>query len=500
MTEASGLKLNADKTELIQKGGDSSYDVSYMGGRTKVLPTSIIKINGLYLSYEVDKANELNLDKIFTSMEKQFRMWKNMYLSILGKILIYKTFGLSQILFIASTILIPIKMEKKLTELIYRFIWNSNFENAKAPDRIKRSILSTPLNKLGFGMLDFREVVKSIRIKTYARLISTDSHPINQMLRNSLTKSIVNIEVIHSINPVLDATITYLNKAWKHNIKTCNDEQRNILYSIIMEEYIGNVLIKRFRNKRQGLYHRHDKIGEVLNLNPQNTVIKKIDRSIQQFILGGGSCVSITNYKYILPSNSKIIITNILSSKLIRTMNTPQDILTPKVLENTSMEGLQKLGKLIKSITNSKLKSIILRALHGDIYCGTRLKKFGMTTSDECVRCKTPETIKHLLLECHYVKRTWELCSKFTGIQPTSINEVLGCHDFHDKTTLTMHTEIIRRLLAIDRPVTNQNKLIESVIDRLSVVEKGISKHTLKNFKLQLKNLYPVNDSGTAFS
>ena len=162
MTEASGLKLNADKTELIQKGGDSSYDVSYMGGRTKVLPTSIIKINGLYLSYEVDKANELNLDKIFNSMEKQFRMWKNMYLSILGKILIYKTFGLSQILFIASTILIPIKMEKKLTELIYRFIWNSNFENAKAPDRIKRSILSTPLNKLGFGMLDFREVVKSL--------------------------------------------------------------------------------------------------------------------------------------------------------------------------------------------------------------------------------------------------------------------------------------------------------------------------------------------------
>ena len=57
MTEASGLKLNADKTELIQKGGDSSYDVSYMGGRTKVLPTSIIKINGL-TNYKASKIKQ----------------------------------------------------------------------------------------------------------------------------------------------------------------------------------------------------------------------------------------------------------------------------------------------------------------------------------------------------------------------------------------------------------------------------------------------------------
>ena len=237
-----------------------------------------------------------------------------------------------------------------------------------------------------------------------------------------------------------------------------------------MKEYIGNLLIKRFRNKRQGLYHRHDKLKEVLNMNPQSTILKKIDRSIYQFIQGGGSCINISSHRYIFPAASKLIITNVLTSKLIRIMNNPKEIVTPKILENTAMDGLQKLGGLIKSMTNSKLKSIILRALHGDIYCGTRLKKFGMTISDGCPRCGSPETIKHLLIDCQYVKTIWELCSKFTSINPRMINEVLGYHDFHDRTTLTIHTEIIRRLLAIERPVSNQIKLIEAVINRLSVV------------------------------
>ena len=127
-------------------------------------------------------------------MEAQFKVWKNMYLSILGKIVVFKTFGLSQILFIASTVIIPLKMEKKLNELIYKFIWNSNQDNKKAPDRIKRSILTTPIHHLGLGMLDYREVIKSIRIKTFMRIMTQETHPINLMLRNSLTSSTVNIK------------------------------------------------------------------------------------------------------------------------------------------------------------------------------------------------------------------------------------------------------------------------------------------------------------------
>ena len=494
MIACSGLKLNADKTELIQRGGLNSYKIMYYGCNSTIVPAEIIKINGLNLSFDNAKANDLNLQKIFTSLEAQLRLWKNMYLSILGKIIIFKTFGLSQILFIASTVLIPLKMEKKLNELIYKFIWNSNLDNRKAPDQIKRSIMTTPIKLLGLGMLDFREVIKSIRIKTLLRIMNLECHPINLMLRNSLSNLVVNIQLLNSLNPVLDNTVSELNKMWKYKIKNCGVEERDTLYSLILNEYVGNLLLKQFQNKRQGLYHRHDKIKDILNLNPQHTILNKLDHNIYRFLLDGGSLVNLKNYKLIIPTQGKIVLSNDTTSKLIRSLNNPQTMISPKVLENANDDGLIKLGLSIRSLTNTKLKSILLRAIHGDIYCGTRLKKFGMSDSDICQRCGCPETIKHLLLECNYVKQIWEICKSFTSIPMDNINAVLGYHDFHDKTTLTIHCEIIRRLLAIERPITSQHKLIRSVINRLAIVEKGISKHTIKSFQLLLAKSYPVED------
>ena len=494
MTASSGLKLNADKTELIQKGGRDIYNITYYGSNNLITPSEIIKINGLQLSYDSERANDINLHKVYSSIEAQFKLWKNMYLSIMGKIIIFKTFGLSQILFIATTTLIPLKMEKKLNELIYKFIWNSNMDGKKAPDRIKRTTMLTPVHKLGFGMIDFREVVKSIRVKTLMRIMTLEVHPINQMLKNSLSKSIINIQLMHSINPVLDNTVVEINKMWKHRIKNCLSEERDTLHTLIGEEYVGNLLQNRFKNKRQGLYHRHDKIRDILSINPQHTILKKLDRNIYNFLLEGGSQTNLNKYKIILPTKTKILLTNNLTSKLIRDLNNPQLLIDPKVLENTNVEGLTKLGRSISSLTNTKLKTIILRSLHGDIYCGTRLKKFGMKDNEDCQRCGSPETIKHLLLDCQYVKNIWEICKKLTSIPGENINAILGYHDFHDRTTLTIHCEIIRRLLAIERPITAQPKLIKSVLDRLAIVETGLSKHTLRQFQLQLNKAYPIDN------
>ena len=42
--------------------------------------------------------------------------------------------------------------------------------------------------------------------------------------------------------------------------------------------------------------------------------------------------------------------------------------------------------------------------------------------------------------------------------------------------TITLHAEIIRNLLAIERPIINQLKLIKSITKKLSIIEKGITK------------------------
>ena len=156
------------------------------------------------------------------------------------------------------------------------------------------------------------------------------------------------------------------------------------------------------------------------------------------------------------------------------------------MISNPDEKTLMSLGYLISKLTNVRTKSTILRAIHGDIYCGSRLKKFGMTDTDECPRCNAVETITHQLWECNYASKVWITVTKLTGIKIVSLNQILGHDPTHDKTTLTLHAEIIRQLMAKDRPTTNPLLLVKSTINRLSIVEKGITKYQINNMLNEL--------------
>ena len=60
--------------------------------------------------------------------------------------------------------------------------------------------------------------------------------------------------------------------------------------------------------------------------------------------------------------------------------------------------------------------------MHGDVYCGTRLKEFKLTEFDTCIRCFEKETFKHLLLECPYTQEVW----RTLGVDYTHTKNVIG--------------------------------------------------------------------------
>ena len=109
LTSLSGLNLNADKTEIINKGGLEKYTVNYNGKTVEIKQCEMIKINGILLSYDTDQARENNIAKMLDSVKTQLHAWSRRNLSILGKIQIFKTFGLSQILYTLSTVYITKK-------------------------------------------------------------------------------------------------------------------------------------------------------------------------------------------------------------------------------------------------------------------------------------------------------------------------------------------------------------------------------------------------------
>jgi hypothetical protein len=82
-------------------------------------------------------------------------------------------------------------------------------------------------------------------------------------------------------------------------------------------------------------------------------------------------------------------------------------MLRTKKLEFTGVEQAQKMYNKIKAIQSVPLKTKVLRLIHGDVYCGTRLVKFKLSKIDTCIRCFETETIEHLVEECPYSRHIW---------------------------------------------------------------------------------------------
>ena len=485
LTEVSGLKLNAEKTEILTKGGPSTYNINYQGKSYSIKRSESMKVNGIILSYDDNQVKLENITKLYNAMSKQLKQWSNRGLSLLGKIQIFKTFGLSQILYIGSVIMLNKRDVMKLNELIYRFIWNRDMNGNKAPDRIKRTILKKSIRELGFGMLDFDEVLRSIRLKTIMRILNQENHPLNGILHNNLSRSWVKIKCLSNTRECLDQPIKDIAKIWKSSLKHCDDSMVDSYLNIIKKEYIGNLLINKHKNNRLSILHRNDTVNDILLISPTHPVLKKLDKDIYNIICRADiTKININRdvFQYdLLPFGHKTLTHTKVTSKIIRSILTEQTgHLTPKIIPDSTVSELKVLSKNIRSLTNIRLKTIILRSIHGDIYCGIRLKRFGMTETDVCQRCGLIENIDHLIFSCNYTTQLWKLVSQLTGIPNLNVKTILGANENHDKTTLTLHAELIRVLLSIDRPTTPPNDLLAHALERLKIIEKGAAKYQIK--------------------
>jgi hypothetical protein len=110
-----------------------------------------------------------------------------------------------------------------------------------------------------------------------------------------------------------------------------------------------------------------------------------------------------------------------LHSRNIREMLEPRKYLNDTKQLHTTTDNARNIYSKIANIKSTQSKTKLLRLVHGDVYCGSRLKKFGLSDNDRCHRCFAEETISHLLLECPYTIDVWHKL----GISPTSLNDLL---------------------------------------------------------------------------
>ena len=421
-----------------------------------------------------------NVIAVCNKINLQFKKWSRRNLSILGKILIVKTFGISQVIYLFQSMLVNEPEIKKINQFLYKFIWNRHYLAAKAPERLKREIVNKPIKQGGLGMLDVSELDASLKLKALGRLANSN-HPMLSILRTCIRNDFFFPEVKLNLDGVLTQGINLLRYD-RQSLWTLEPLNSNRLFiKMVKETRLVKALSPIGRNSLAYLLLRtqnKSKLGEL-----SRNDLTSIARFIHPNLLEAANRIRDMN-----PGQIEAELTSYfdgigfttldkLTSKKIRQCRQVLDPicvlkLGPIISPNESINLFGTLAKL----TNTRHKDIMLRLMHGELYSKEKLHRYGLVDQPLCPRCNNLETLRHKYLECSYVREIWRRTFELTNRLKTQAhrepleNQALNVTE-PKISILTIHSEILLeiRRLKDDAPYQLLPKIIaRKAIERLS--------------------------------
>ena len=107
------------------------------------------------------------------------------------------------------------------------------------------------------------------------------------------------------------------------------------------------------------------------------------------------------------------------------------------------------MDKTNETMTSTRHKNVLLRAIHGDIFSNGRMFRFGLIPDPKCLNCHDQsESSLHRLIECPKAAEAWELLERAKlrlNLQPLSdmsIENLLGAKDRVNRLELTLNAEL----------------------------------------------------------
>ena len=493
LTNKSGLELNADKTEILPFSSEGfiekDFEINYLNKRHIVTAKKEIKVNGVLLQQNFEAMQNSNVLLVKGKMESQLRKWSTRQLTLLGKILLLKTYGISQIVFLMQSMILNQCHFKSLNEILYRFLWNRNFLAAKAPDRIKREIINTPITEGGLGMLDISELDDSLKLRAFGRLKDT-AHPFLIKVLNDLDQSnyfdLKSKNSLEKISMKGAALVSIDRQRLLHEPGLTNNKRyveilKGLSIKLILNR-AGLSSIIYFNLRLQG----KTKITQ-LNANEVKLLERFIDPALAAVLKEiSGINLAPSNEDQsdtIFYKNRQFQISK-LSSKEFRNLRTPSNpiciykfgcVATPNEVRTWAME--------LKKVTSVRHRNLLLRIAHGEIYTNLKLFRYGLKDSPRCSRCNSIETLNHKFVDCPYVERIWKLVFELTDTlrvasEPNEekCSKILGLVHCTNKILLGIHAEVLNRIITLKDDtnyVLHPKKIVQLALGLLIRREKN---------------------------
>ena len=349
---------------------------------------------------------------------------------------------------------------KRINGILYKFIWNRHFLAAKAPERIRRTIVNKSLRLGGLGMLDIGELDASLKLKALGRLKSS-AHPFLCLIRNKL-----NLEEFFfpidkcNLDEIASQAISVLKrdrqKLWQveqlhSNRQYINAIKTSKIWSALTAN--GRQSLAYLRIRLNGKIYL-DELNETDKnslrpfLNPDLLkVLNATSRINRNFVAG------LDPINYSIVKNDKFYSLEKLTSKQIRDFRADNEPVTEfKIGVTLNPPQALTWGHNLRKVTSTRHKDLILRLAHGEIYSKEKLHRFRLIDDPSCPRCGGIETLRHKFLECPYVMAIWSKVLVVTDKIKTSTDTTEPLADRILSTTapnplvITIHAEVIMKI------------------------------------------------------
>ena len=434
----SGLKLNKEKSIAMWIGSskDNTNQPCNLLWKKK---GELIKILGVFFSAikEASDIEENWVNKIKQINEIACRLLRRKT-TIWGKVLLCKTFMISQISYLLQSLALPEKVLNEIDSICFKFIWNKNSKNKRIIEKIKRSVMCIEKDQGGASMIKSASQQKLFLAKWIMKIGKTEQSKVFKLTK--LPDIYFNFYGNHDIFTKFLCKQTdleypsYISRFWrdainswlvlKHNFKIIHEAEPEVIkdYCNIQHDKIPIFFNKDLTYKNKIIFFpRWIKAGihtldQITNENGNILLTTNIDDSIKKrpdFMFDFGVVnTAFTNHKR---NNSNFSMLELNVNKILRAKNSllryiidyslPRELCGKQFWErkytNTDIKG--KYLSSIKSIKETKLQVTLFKIFHNILPSGVLRKKMKLTESDKCV-CGETDFIEHRLVHCQLLQ------------------------------------------------------------------------------------------------
>ena len=443
----SGLVCNLSKCQAMALGTTQPQPLLY--NNEEIEWVDELTITGIIFGKSNEQLREKNFETVIDKLQSKLNIWKQRDLSLIGKMQILKTFGISQIQYIMNMITPTPNVIKTVKQILNNFLWGSNV------NKIKHTAMIANYNEGGLKMPDLEQIMYTQRIIWLKRFLNDSENVWKTFMHWQLDKIGGTMIFQNSQIAILDiqkkkmlSFYESIITAWALFFKDTEDQKTPIIaHPLYFNSMITNPkgtslyypdLIKK------GICYVNDVVSNG-QLVPPLTMkrVKHLNGNEFFHYLSLYSCIRSNKtmttllvsapINLILPNPSAKIATENSKSiynKLVKCIvETPSS--ESKLVEHYQIDKnkLKKIYQLPFCVTiESKMRAFQFKINHLIYYTNEKLAEKNMIDHDTCTFCqRNTESLTHLFIDCPFTEKLWIELERITEYKFNNSEKLFGC-------------------------------------------------------------------------